>query len=75
MHVKYNLRVLIVTIIISGILSELPETFILGIKKNLRKIQTEKLKMAVRVSIIQASMLMENHILFDSILYDNISQH
>ena len=53
MHVKYNLRVLIVSIIISGSLSELPETFTLGIKIKLRKIQTEKLKMIVRVVIIQ----------------------
>ena len=53
MHVKYNLRVLIVSIIISGSLSELPENFTLGIKMKLRKIQTEKLKMIVRVVIIK----------------------
>ena len=52
MHVKYNLRVLFVTIIISGSLSELPETFTLGIKIKLRKIQPEKLKMIVRVVLI-----------------------
>ena len=53
MHEHYNLRVLIVSIIISGSLSELPETFTLGFKIKLRKIQTEKLKMIVRVVIIQ----------------------
>ena len=50
----YNLRVLIVSLILSASLSELPETFTLGIKIKLRKIQTEKLKMIVRVVIIQA---------------------
>ena len=54
MHIEYNLRVLIVSIILSGSLSELPETFTLGIKIKLRKIQTEKLKIIVRVIIIQA---------------------
>ena len=49
----YNLRVLIVSLILSGSLSELPETFTLGIKLKLRKIQTEKLKMIVRVVIIK----------------------
>ena len=39
--------------ILSGSLSELPETFTLGMKLKLRKIQTEKLKMIVRVVIIQ----------------------
>ena len=49
----YNLRVLILSLILSGCLSELPETFTLGIKKKLRKIQTEKLKMIVRIVIIK----------------------
>ena len=49
----YNLRVLIVFLILSDSLSELPETFTLGIKLKLRKIQTEKLKMIVRVVIIK----------------------
>ena len=69
MHIKYNPRVLIVYIIISGSLSELPETVTLGIKIKLMKLQSEKLK------IINSSMLTENPILFDSILYDNVSQH
>ena len=50
---EYNLKVLIVSMILSGSLSELPETFTLGIKLKLRKIQTEKLKMIVRVVIIK----------------------
>ena len=51
----YNLRVLIITItiILSGSLSKLPKTFTLGIKLKLRNVQTEKLKMIVRVVIIQ----------------------
>ena len=53
MHVFYNLRVLIVSAILSASLSELPETITLGIKLKLRKIQTEKLKMIVRVVIIK----------------------
>ena len=51
-------------------LSELPETFRIGIKLKLRKIKTEKLKMIVRVVIIKT--LTENHILFYSILYENV---
>ena len=47
-----NLKVLIVSIILSGKISELPETFTLGIELELRKIQTEKLKLIVRVVII-----------------------
>ena len=42
-----------VYIILSGNLSELPKTFMLGIKSKLRKIQTEKLKMIVSAVIIQ----------------------
>ena len=49
----YNLRVLIVLVILSASLSDLLETFTLGIKLKLRKIKTEKLKMIVRVVIIQ----------------------
>ena len=49
----YNLRVLIISVILSASLSELPETFTLGIKLKLRKIQIEKLKMIVRVVIIK----------------------
>ena len=52
--------VLIVCVILSASLSDLPETFTLGIKSKLRNIQTEKLKMIVRV----VNMLLENHILF-----------
>ena len=48
----YNLRVLTVSVILSASLSELPETFRLGVKLKLRKIKTEKLKMIVRVVII-----------------------
>ena len=50
---EYNLRVILVYLIFVGSLSELPETFTLGIKLKLRKIQTEKLKMIVRVVIIK----------------------
>ena len=46
--------VFIVSKIISASISELPNTFRLGIKIKLRKIQTEKLKMIVRVVIIKA---------------------
>ena len=53
MHIEFNLRVLIVFLILSGSLSELLKTFTLGIKLKLRKIQTEKLKMIVRVVIIK----------------------
>ena len=53
MHIVYNLRVLIISAILSASLSELPETFTLGIKLRLRKIKTEKLKMIVRVVIIK----------------------
>ena len=42
-----------VFLILSGSLSELTETFILGIKLKLRKIKTEKSKRIVRVVIIQ----------------------
>ena len=49
----YNIRVLIVSVILSASLSKLPETFTLGIKLRLRKIKTEKLKMIVRVVIIK----------------------
>ena len=49
----YNLRVLIVYVILSASISKLPENFTLGIKLKLRKIKTEKLKMIVRVVIIQ----------------------
>ena len=42
-----------VTLTLSGSLSEIPETFTLGIKLKLRKIQTENLKMIVRVVIIK----------------------
>ena len=48
-----KLRVLIVFVILSASLLGLPETFTLGIKLKLRKIQTEKLKMIVRVVIIK----------------------
>ena len=47
----YNLRVLIVSVILSASLSELPETFTLVIKLNLWKIKAEKLKMIVFVLI------------------------
>ena len=36
-----------VSVVLAGSLSELPETFTLGIKSKLRKIQTEKLKLIV----------------------------
>ena len=49
----YNLRVLIIFLILSASLSELLETFTLGSKLKLRKIQTEKLNMIVRVVIIK----------------------
>ena len=49
----YNIRVLIISVILSASVSELPETFTLGIKLKLRKIKTEKLKMIVRVVIIK----------------------
>ena len=49
----YNHRVLVVSVIHSARISELPETFTLGIKLKFRKIQTEKLKMIVRVVIIE----------------------
>ena len=49
----YTLRVLLVYVIFSASLSELPETFTLGIKFKLRKIKTEKLKMIVIVVIIK----------------------
>ena len=49
----YNLSVLIVSVILSGSLSELPETFTLGIKLKLRNVQTEKLKMIVIVVIFK----------------------
>ena len=39
----FNLSILIVSIILSGSLSELPKTFTLGIKSKLKKIKTEKL--------------------------------
>ena len=45
----YNLKVLIVSLILSGSLSELSETFTLGIKLKLRKIKTEKLYIIVRI--------------------------
>ena len=48
-----NLRVLIVSLILSVSLLELHKTFTLGIKLKLKKIQTEKLKMIVRVVIIK----------------------
>ena len=47
----YNLRVLIVSLILSGKLLEIPETFTLGIQLKLRKYKTEKLKVIVRVFI------------------------
>ena len=47
-------RVLSVYILVSGSLFELPETFTLGIKLELRKIQSEKLRMIVIVVIIQS---------------------
>ena len=49
----YNLRVLIVSLILSASPSELLETFTLGIKLKLRKIKTEKLEIIVRVVILQ----------------------
>ena len=52
-QIVYILIVLIVSLILSGRVSELPKTFTLGIKLKLRKIQTEKLKMIVRVVIIK----------------------
>ena len=48
----YNLRVLIVSLINSGSLSELHKTFTLGIKLKLRKINTEKLGILDRVVIL-----------------------
>ena len=45
----YNLRVLVVSLIFVGSLSELPETLTIGIKFKLRKIKTEKLEIIVRV--------------------------
>ena len=47
----YNLRVLIVSVILAGSLLELPETFTLGIKLKVRKNKTEKLNVIVRVLI------------------------
>ena len=49
----YNFRVLIVSVILFAILSELPETFTLGIRLKLRKIQTERLEIIVRVVILK----------------------
>ena len=49
----YNLRVLIVSVILSDSLSELPKTFTIGIKLKLRKIKTKKLKMIVKVLILK----------------------
>ena len=45
----YNLRVLTVSLILSGSLSELPETFTLRFKLKLRKIKTEKIEIIVVV--------------------------
>ena len=44
-------KALIVSAILSASLSELSETFMLGIKLKLRKIKTEKLEIIVRVVI------------------------
>ena len=53
----YNLRVLVVSLIFVGSLSELPKTFTLGIKLKLRHVQTEKLKIIVSVVIIGANVV------------------
>ena len=50
-HFKY--RVLILSLILSGSLSELPETFTLGIILLVRKNKTDKLHMIVRVLILK----------------------
>ena len=49
----YNLRILIVSLILSGSPSELPETFTLGIKLKFRKIKTEKLETIIVVVILK----------------------
>ena len=48
----YNLRALIVSLILSASLSKLPETFTLGIKLKLRQVKIEELEIIVVVVIL-----------------------
>ena len=66
-NLHFYLRVLIISIILSGILSELPKTFTLKSKE----CSNWEVKNDCQ-SCNNSNMLTENHILFYSILYDNV---